>query len=316
MNVVLVDPLDPEGVERLRAAGLAVASIGSGSDPWWRRVGVASAIVVRSTTRVDRLALSNLPELRAIGCAGVGLDNVDLEEAARRGIAVVNTPEANVVSAAEHTLGLLLAVARRIAEADASMKAGRWDREALRGFELSGRTLGIVGLGRVGSRVALRARAFDMKLIACDPYLEAARFAAVGALSVSFDELLAMADVVSFHVPLSEETRHLLDRPALARLRSGAVVINAARGAVVDEAALVEALDRGRLAGAGIDVFESEPVVGSAGGDSSRLATHPRVVATPHLGARTVEAQRRVALELAERLIEELKGRAPCHESV
>jgi D-3-phosphoglycerate dehydrogenase len=310
LKLLLIDPLDAEGVLRLRAAGVEVASIAPGPGPWWSRAAGYPAIVVRSTTQVDRQALANLPRLRLIGCAGVGTDNVDLEEAARRRIAVVNTPEANVVSAAEHTLALLLAVARRIVDADLSMKAGRWDREELRGVELAGRTLGIVGLGRVGSRVAVRARAFEMNLVACDPYVEAERFASVAARRVGFTELLEVADVVTFHVPLTAETRHMLDGAALERLRPGGLVINAARGAVVDEAALLQALDRGQVAGAGIDVFEVEPSYGCP------LARHPRVVATPHLGARTVEAQRRVATELADRLIEEFERSAGWHESV
>ena len=291
-RIRIVDPLDAEGVELLRVAGHRV-------DPPPDDAEV-EAIVVRSTTRVDRAALDRWPSLRLVGVAGVGLDHLDLGALEERAVRVVHAPNANVVSAADHTLALLLAVARRVCEADASLKAGRWERERLRGFELEGKTLGIVGFGRVGSRVAARALGFGMRVIACDPYVDPYVLQAGGAEPVPFDAVWVDSDVVTLHVPLTDETRHLVGRPQLAALALGQrarVLINAARGAVVDSAAVLAALEEGTLAGAGLDVFEDEPLV------DYRLAAHPRVVATPHLGSRTHEAQARVARELANNMI-------------
>jgi D-3-phosphoglycerate dehydrogenase / 2-oxoglutarate reductase len=308
VKVVLVDPLDRDGVSRLRAAGLtvefAVASSQRTDSEWIEASRGAAAIVVRSTTHVDRAALTQLAAagLRAVACAGIGIDNVDEPAASELGVAVLNAPGANAVSAAEHTWALLLAVARRVPEADRSMKEGRWQRETLRGFELEGKVLGVVGFGRVGSRVAARGNAFGMTVLACDPYLEPSWIEERRARPVALEALLEASDVVTLHVPLTAETRHMIDARALARTREGVVLLNVARGAVVDEAALLKGLESGHVRAAGLDVFETEPVV------DSPLARHPRVIATPHVGARTAEAQLRVSVELADRIVETLKS--------
>jgi D-3-phosphoglycerate dehydrogenase len=268
-------------------------------------VGEFDALVVRSATKVTRALLSEPGRLRVIGRAGVGVDNVDVDAATERGILVVNAPTANLTSAVEHTFALLLALARRLPAADASMKRGEWDRKSFVGVELHGKTLGIVGLGRIGQRVAARARGFEMKVAAFDPFTDPELAARLGVEMLSLDELLAAADVVTLHTPLTRETRHLIDATRLARTKPGALIVNCGRGGVVDEAALLAALESGRIAGAAIDVFETEPPT------SFELARHPRVVATPHIGAQTGEAQERIAIETATTVIAALGGEMP-----
>jgi D-3-phosphoglycerate dehydrogenase len=253
----------------------------------------AHALLVRSETKVTGELLARAPQLRIIGRAGIGVDNIDVEEATRRGIAVFNAPGANTVSAAEHTMGLLLALVRRIPWADASMRRGEWDRQRFQGTELKGKTLGIVGLGRIGAHVAGLARAFGMQVTAYDPYVTEARARELQVQLLPLDELLGRADVVTLHLPLTKETRGLLDARRLALLKPSAVLLNCARGGLVDEAALLDALERGRLAGAALDVFETEPLP-----PDSPLRRAERVILTPHLAASTVEAQEQVSLEI------------------
>jgi D-3-phosphoglycerate dehydrogenase / 2-oxoglutarate reductase len=303
-RVVVVDAIDPQGLEILRAADLEVQVLNAEERADWRlHAARAGALVVRSVTRVGAATLAALPRLEVIGCAGAGTDNVDVEAAAARGVRVVHAPEANAVAAAEHTFALLLGLARHVAAADAAIKAQRWEREPFLGFELAGKTLGIVGCGRIGSRVARRAAPFEMRVLAADPYVPPNTLRSRGAEPVAYDELLRQADVVTFHVPLTGETRHMFDERAVAKLRPGALLVNCARGAVVDGGAVLRALEIGRLAGAALDVFEEEPPA-----DWS-LARHPRVLATPHLGGRTREAQRRVAIELAGAIVDALGAR-------
>jgi D-3-phosphoglycerate dehydrogenase len=253
------------------------------------------AVIVRSMTRITRESLARADRLRVIGRAGVGVDNIDVEAATERGIAVLNAPSGNTISAAELTLALLLALVRQVPAADSSMKRGEWDRRSFRGIELYGKTLGLVGAGRIGGEVARRARGFGMHVIAFDPYLSEERARAAQIELASLDEVLARADILSLHTPLTERTRNLIDAAALQKLRRGAYLVNAARGGVVDEGALHDALVSGHLAGAALDVFEAEPLP----------ADHPlrgleNVVMTPHLGAATEEAQQNVAFEIAE----------------
>lgn len=253
------------------------------------------AVLVRSATRITREALSAARRLKAIGRAGVGVDTIDVEAATRHAIAVFSAPGGNTISAAELTFALMLALARRIPEADRSMRAGEWTRTAFTGVELHSKILGLVGAGRIGGEVARRARAFGMRVIAFDPFLDSERARILDVQSLSFDAVLAQADVISVHVPLTNGTAGLIGAAELARMKRGALLLNVARGGVVDETALRDALDRGQLGGAALDVFEKEPLPAD-----HPLRVMPNVILTPHLGASTAEAQRRVALEIAD----------------
>ena len=252
---------------------------------------VAAGLIVRSATKVDAALLDKAKALRVVARAGVGVDNIDIQEATKRGVAVFNTPTANTLAAAELTVALILDMIRKVAAADRSMREGVWDRASFQGVELHGKVLGLIGAGRVGREVAARARAFGMEVLACDPYLDEGD----GIELCSRERILAESDVVSLHVPLNDETRHMLDADALAIMRPGSYLVNVSRGGVIDEEALVEALESGHLAGAALDVYEYEPLP-----EESALRGAPNLVLTPHLGASTSEAQRRVAAEAAE----------------
>jgi phosphoglycerate dehydrogenase-like enzyme/broad specificity phosphatase PhoE len=265
------------------------------------------ALVVRSQVRVDGAAICAGSRLVAIGRAGTGVDNIDLEAATRAGIVVVNAPAGATIAAAEHTLALLLALARHVAGADASLRRGEWKRSAFTGVELSGRTLGIVGLGRIGSAVADRAHGLHMEVAASDPFVSSDAAAQHGVRLCTLDELLAAADVLTLHVPDVANTRRLIGAEQLARMKRTAFLINVSRGSVVDEEALAQALREGRIAGAGLDVYAAEPPNGSA------ILDAPNTVLTPHLGASTNEAQARAGVEVAEQLLEVLDGRPAPH---
>jgi D-3-phosphoglycerate dehydrogenase len=258
-------------------------------------IGEADAVLVRSTTRITRDSLAKADRLRAIGRAGVGVDTIDVEAATEMGIPVLTAPGGNTVSAAELTMALLLAVARRVPAADRSMKAGEWDRKSFTGVELNHKTLGLVGAGRIGGEVAKRARAFGMHVIVFDPYLTPERARGLEVLTGTLDEVLAKADVLSVHVPLTENTAGLIGAAQLARMKKGAILLNVARGGVVNEEALLDALSSGHLGGAALDVFEAEPLP-----KDHPFRALPNVVLTPHLGASTAEAQVNVAVEIAE----------------
>lgn len=260
------------------------------------------AMTIRSGSQIDASVIAAAKNLKVIGRPGVGVDNVDVEAATRHGVVVMNSPMGNLASTAELTLALLLAVARNVSRADASLKAGKWDRKAFAGAELSGKTIGIVGLGRVGREVATRCRAFGMDVFAFDPFVLPAVVETLGVKPLSFDELLERCDFLTFHTTLSAQTRHLLDAAALSKVKPGVRIVNAARGELIDEQALIEALDSGRVAGAGLDVHAQEPPV------DWRLAQHPKVVATPHIGAQTKEAQERVGTDIAYQVRDFLKG--------
>jgi D-3-phosphoglycerate dehydrogenase len=302
-RVLVAEPLSETGLAVLRTAGLAAdVRTDLTREALLAAIPDYDALVVRSATQVDRELLTAGRKLRVVGRAGVGLDNVDVKAATDRGVLVVNAPSGNVVSAAEHAIALLLALLRRIPEAQASLKAGEWKRTKFVGTELQGKAIGLVGLGQVGSRVAARLRPWNVRLLAFDPYVTPARAAELGVEPVTLDALLAESDVVSLHAPGGAETKHLLGPAQFAKMKPGALLVNCARGALVDEAALVQALDAGRLAGAALDVFAVEPPKDFA------LMKHPKVLCTPHLGASTVEAQDRVAVETVEMLSEALKG--------
>ncbi|HET8643273.1 MAG TPA: phosphoglycerate dehydrogenase [Pseudonocardiaceae bacterium] len=262
----------------------------------------ADALLVRSATRVDAELLGHAPRLKVVARAGVGLDNVDVDAATAAGVMVVNAPTSNIVSAAEHAVALLLAVARRVPAADASLRAGQWRRSAFSGIELAGKVVGVLGLGRIGQLFAQRLAAFGTKLIAYDPYVSPARATQLGIELVDLDELFARADIISIHLPKTPETRGLIGARELAKAKPGLLIINAARGGLVDEQALAAAIRDGQVAGAGIDVFETEPTT------SSPLFDLPQVVVTPHLGASTAEAQDRAGTDVARSVLLALRG--------
>jgi D-3-phosphoglycerate dehydrogenase len=265
-------------------------------------IGGYDAIVVRSATKLTADLIDRAPRLKVIGRAGVGVDNVDVEAATRRGIVVANAPESTVVSAAEHTIGLLVALARNIPQAHAALKQGRWERGTYGGVELAGKTLGVLGFGRIGQQVARRALGLGMRVVAYDPYVAAERFRDLGAERVETpEEAYAVADFLTLHLPLTAETRESLDAAAFAQMRDGVRIVNAARGGLVDEAALLDALRSGKVAGAALDVFSSEPYTGP-------LLELDNVVVTPHLAASTGEAQDRAGLIVAEQVAAALEG--------
>ena len=262
----------------------------------------ADAVLIRSATRMDREAVAAAPRLRVIARAGVGLDNVDVDAATEAGVLVANAPNANTVSAAELTVGLLLAVARHIPQADASLKGGAWTRSRWTGVELAGKTLGVVGLGRIGTMVAQRLLAFGMEVVAYDPYVTEERAAELGVRLCGIDDLVARADFLTVHLPRTAETVGLIGAEALRRARPELRIVNAARGGIVDEQALYAALVEGRIAGAGLDVFEREPCT------DSPLFRLPNVVVTPHLGASSAEAQEKAGVTAAGSVLLALAG--------
>ena len=302
-RVVVADGLDALGLERLRARARVDVFGGLDEAGLIGALQDADAVIVRSRSRLTARVLEAAPQLRVAARAGVGVDNIDVEAATRCGILVLNTPESSTVSTAEHTMALLLALARWIPQAQASLARGEWRREAFVGIELYGKTLGVIGLGKIGAEVARRAQAFGMQVVAHDPYISEDRAARLGVQLVDLPALLAASDAVTLHVPLTPRTARLLGPEQLQRMKPGALLVNCARGGLVDEDALLAALEAGRLAGAALDVFEHEPPQRRA------LLAHPRVVATPHLGASTREAQRSVAVDVAEQVLEALQGR-------
>ena len=302
-RILISDPLHPDGIAALRADGAEVTLLEEEDRGRLTEVlGDYDALVVRSTTKVTREVLEAGAGLQVVGRAGIGVDNIDVPAATERGILVVNAPTANLLSATEHTFALLLALARNVPSADASIKAGEWDRKRFVGTELQGKTLGVVGFGRIGQKVAERARAFGMDVAAHDPYLDAAVAARMDVDMLELHDLLGRSDVVTLHTPLTDATRGLLSAERIAAMKEGALLVNCARGGIVDEAALLEALESGRLAGAALDVFAQEPPTDLA------LVRHPRVVATPHIGAQTREAQKRIAVETAKMVLAALDG--------
>jgi len=304
MKVLVAEPVASEGVELLRADHEVDERHGLSRDELCAVIGEYDALVVRSQVQVDAALIAAGTRLVVIGRAGVGVDNVDLDAATRAGITVVNAPTGNTIAAAEHTLALLYGVARRIAPADASVRRGEWKRAQFTGLELRGRTLGIVGLGKIGLAIAVRARAMEMTVVGVDPYVTPEQAANHGVELVGFDAMLERADVVTVHVPLTRATRGLIGREAIARMKPGAIVLNVARGGILDEAAVADALRSGHLGGAGIDVFESEPPAGSP------LLDAPNTLLTPHLGASTAEAQILVSEEVAAQVLDVLAGRS------
>jgi D-3-phosphoglycerate dehydrogenase len=304
VRILVAEPIAAEGVDLLRAQHDVDDRPGLPREELLAALPDYDALVVRSQVQVDAEAIAAGTRLQVIGRAGVGVDNVDLDAATRAGITVVNAPTGNTIAAAEHTLALLYGVARRIAAADASVRRGEWKRAEFTGNELRGRTLGIIGLGKIGQAIAARAVAMEMTVLASDPFVTAEQAAHHGVELVPFETILERSDVVTVHVPMTRATRGLIGRDQLARMKPGAILLNVARGGVIDEAAVAAALRDGHLGGAGIDVFEQEPPTGSP------LLDAPNTVLTPHLGASTAEAQVAVAEEIADQVLDVLAGRS------
>jgi D-3-phosphoglycerate dehydrogenase len=299
MHKILVsDSIAAEGLEILRRAAAVDVDDKITTDALLIAIPNYDALIVRSRTKVIAPIIEAATRLRVIGRVGVGVDNIDVDAAEQRGVVVVTSPTAATVSVAEHTLGLMIALARHIPQADASLRKGAWEKNKFMGVELSGKTLGIVGLGRIGSMVAARAVAFGMNVLAFDPYITRERAAQSGAVLLdSLDDLLAQSDFISVHTPLMPTTRGLIDADEIAKMKPGARLIFTARGGVVDEHALLDALESGKITGAAFDVFENEPP-----GDNP-LVKHPRIVVTPHIAAMTEEAQTKAAVEVAQQVV-------------
>jgi D-3-phosphoglycerate dehydrogenase len=296
VKILLADAVSAECGKILKGAGHDVLDRpGQSREDLEKSIADCDALVVRSATTVDAALMDAAPRLRVIGRAGSGVDNIDVEAATERGVIVMNAPGENTLSAAEHAWALLMSLCRNVVPGHASMNAGQWSKKGLMGVELHAKTLGILGMGRIGREVAIRAKAFGMTVIVHDPFLPASTADSLGVELCELEEIWPRADFLTVHAPLTEKTRHLVDADALARCKTGVRLVNCARGGLVDETALVEALDKGTVAGAALDVFETEPLP-----EDSALRSHPGLVLTPHLGASTTEAQEKVAIRIAE----------------
>ena len=303
-KILVTEPLSDRGIELLRSEFEVDVRPELATQDLTEEIGPYDALIVRSQTKVTADVLEAAPNLKVIARAGIGLDNVDVEAATRRGVLVVNAPQSNIVSAAEHTMALLLAQARNLPQAHEALKAGRWERSTFEGVELFEKTLGLVGLGRVGTMVAQRALAFGMRVVAFDPYVSKERARELGVeLVPNLEALLVQADFVTIHVPRTRETEGLIGERELALMKEGARLVNTSRGGIVDERALVNAIRSGRLAGAALDVFAQEPPSAS-----NPLLVFDQVVVTPHLGASTVEAQDKAGTSIAEMVRLALRG--------
>jgi D-3-phosphoglycerate dehydrogenase len=305
MRVLVTEPLSEPGLQILREAAHVDVRPGLTPDDLAAVIGEYDGLVVRSATQVTAALLEAGCQLRVVGRAGTGVDNIDVAAATRRGVVVVNAPAANSNAVAEHTIALMLAMARRIYPAVASLKAGHWEKRVLEGFEVRDKTLGLVGLGRVGMLVASKARGLQMRVVAHDPYVSPERVASAGVELATLEDVLRRADFISVHTPLSPDTRGMIGARELAMLKPTAYLLNCARGGIVNEGALRQALERGELAGTALDVFEEEPAMGNP------LIELPNVIATPHLGASTAEAQEHVAVDVAHAVVDVLAGRIP-----
>ena len=298
-RVLVSDDLSETAVQIFRDRGVDVdylPKLGKDKDALLAAIGPYDGLAIRSATKVTEKLLAAATNLKVIGRAGIGVDNVDVPAASKKGVIVMNTPFGNSVTTAEHAIAMMFAVARQLPEANASTHAGKWEKSRFMGVELFNKTLGVIGAGNIGGIVCDRAIGLRMKVVAYDPFLSEERATAMGVTKVELGELLARADFITLHVPLTDKTRNILGREALAKTRKGVRIINCARGGLVDESALKDALDSGQVAGAALDVFEVEPAT------DNPLFNHPNVVCTPHLGAATTEAQENVALQVAEQM--------------
>lgn len=303
MPILVVDPIAQDGVDALKRHTDVDVRLGLSHDQILEIIGGYDGLVVRSETRVTADVIAAGSKLQVIGRAGVGVDNIDVDAATARGIVVVNSPSGNTIAVAEHTLGLIIAAARNITQAAGALREGRWERAKFMGVEIRGKTLGVLGLGRIGTEVARRAQSFEMHILGHDPYVSEEHANRMGVRLADLPTLLAESDFLTIHTPATVQTEGLIGKKELAAMKPTAWIVNCARGGIIDEADLLEALDGGWIAGAALDVYRKEPA-----GDNP-LVHHPKVVATPHLAASTQEAQVNVAVEVAEQMVAVLEGR-------
>jgi len=301
-KVLITDGLSEKGQAILRSACQVDDRNEISADELLKVIGDYDALIVRSRTKVTPEVFDAGKKLKVVGRAGVGVDNINLASAAAHGVTVVNAPKSTSVAVAELALGLMLGLARSVAVADSSMKGGQWIKKELKGVELNGKTLGIIGMGNIGSALAVRGAALGMKVLGFDPLLPAEQISKRGAEPVSLDDLYSMADYISLHIPLTDETRGMIDGQALAKMKRGVRIVCTARGNIIDETALLGALESGQVAGAALDVYGKEPPGLTA------LVAHPKVIATPHIGAQTAEAQVRAAEDMGTEILAALKG--------
>ncbi|MEN1968435.1 phosphoglycerate dehydrogenase [Lentibacillus sp. N15] len=303
-NVLISDPLSEDGIFPLREADdvEVVKETDLTNELLKERIADFDALLVRSQTQVTRELIESAPHLKVIGRAGVGVDNIDLEAATENGVIVVNAPDGNTNSAAEHTMAMLTSLARKIPQAFYALKQNRWDRKTYVGVELKGKTLGIIGLGRIGAEVAARAKGQRMQVIAYDPFLTEEKADNLGIGYGTIGDVLKAADFITVHTPLLKETKHIINKEAFAQMKDGVQIVNCARGGIIDEDALYDAIVEKKVAGAGLDVFEEEPI------DHHKLLELPEVIATPHLGASTIEAQKNVAIDVSHDVVTILRG--------
>jgi D-3-phosphoglycerate dehydrogenase len=305
VRVVIADAVSTDCDEILRNRGITVErAVGLDNTALIEKLKDADGMIVRSAVTVDRAMIEQMQSMRAIGRAGTGVDNIDVVAATEKGIIVMNTPEGNTISAAEHTLAMMLSMLRKIPGASASLRSGKWDRKNFMGTELYGKRVGVLGLGRIGREVAIRVSSFGVTVLGYDPVLTAEAVRELGIEPATFDQLIEESDIVTLHIPLLAQTRGLIGQAEFARMKKGSYLINCARGGIVDEAALLEALESGRVAGAAFDVFEQEPPT-----FPNPLIDHPKVIATPHIAASTDEAQQRVALDIATQMADLFEGK-------
>ncbi len=303
-KILVSDPIDQVGIDILSQVATVDIKTTLSPEEITQVIPEYDAIMIRSGTKLTKEIIEAGKNLKIIGRAGVGVDNVDVPTATRQGIVVVNSPEGNTIAAAEHTLAMMLALSRFIPDANVSLKSGKWDRKSFTGVEVYKKTLGVIGLGKIGSHVATVARAMDMKLLAYDPFLTAERAEKLGVNLVELEILLRESDYITLHLPKTKETYHLIDADRIAIMKPGVRIVNCARGGIIDEAALAEALQSGRIAGAALDVFENEPLEA----DSPLRQIGSQLILTPHLGASTEEAQANVAIDVAEQIRDVLLG--------
>ncbi len=304
-KILISDPVDQKCGEILKEAGYEVDfKTGLSGDELTGIIKDYNGLIVRSETKVTPELISKMNKMEVIGRAGTGVDNINLDAATRKGIIVMNTPGGNTVSTAEHTMALMLSMFRNIPQANQSLRSGKWDRKSFKGTELYGKVIGIIGLGKVGREVASRSKAFGMKVIGYDPVLSKEIADKMGIELADLDTIFVQSDLITVHVPMSDETKHLINAETLSRCKDGVRVINCARGGIVDETALLEALDSGKVASAAFDVYETEPP-----DLKNKLLGHPKVVCTPHLGASTGEAQIKVAIQIAEQIVDLFKNK-------
>jgi D-3-phosphoglycerate dehydrogenase len=301
-KVLIADGLDAKGQDVLAQAGQVDDRRGIPADELLRVIGEYDGLIVRSRTKVTPAVFEAAGRLKVVGRAGIGVDNIDLAAAKAHGVTVVNSPLATTVTVAELAMGLMLALARELPRADASIKAGKWLKKEFEGTELFGKTLGVIGFGRIGVATAARAAAFQMKILAYDPMKSAEAIRADGGQPASLNELLAQADFITLHLPKTADSRNMIDAAAFAKMKYGVYLIDAARGGIVDETALLAALEAGKVAGAALDVYATEPP------EDNPLVNHPRVICTPHIGAQTAEAQARAGYDIATEVVAALSS--------